>query len=327
MHIPDGFVSGPVNIAGAVVAAGAVAISTWRASREAESQPHTVPLLATTGAFVFAAQMLNFPIGGGTSGHFLGAAAVTALLGPWRAPLVIALVVTLQALMFSDGGLTALGTNICNMAVIGCGSSYVVMRAVRAMFREGPVGYAAAAAIAGWVSVLCAAAACALELAVSGTSPLSVVLPLMVGTHVVIGIGEALITVAVLSAVTASRPDIVPAWAAVARAGNDSPPRRPARRLAAIGLLLAVVLAGLASPFASSFPDGLERSMERSGIHQPIEHVPPWFEAPLPDYAVPGLETEPVSTGLAGILGTATVFLLGFVMVKWLGRRAVKAES
>src|SRR3990167_10742624 len=112
MHIIDGFVSGPVNVAGAVAAAGALAVSPWHASREAQEQPHMVPLLATSGAFVFAAQMLNFPIGVGTSGHFLGAAALAALLGPWSACLVMTLVVTLQALVFSDGGLTALGTNV-----------------------------------------------------------------------------------------------------------------------------------------------------------------------------------------------------------------------
>ena len=160
--------SGQVNLVGAVAAGAALAVSTWRASREAQDQPQTVPLLATTGAFVFAAQMLNFPIGGGTSGHFLGAAAVTALLGPWRACLVMALVVTLQALVFNDGGLTALGTNVCNMAVIGCFGSYLVMRMLRVVLPGGRTGYLAAASLAGWASVMAASAACAVELATVG---------------------------------------------------------------------------------------------------------------------------------------------------------------
>ena len=177
MHIPDGFVSGPVNLSSAVVAAAAVGISTWRASREAEQQPQTVPLLATTGAFVFAGQMLNFPIGGGTSGHFLGAAAVAALLGPWRACLVMTLVVVLQALMFADGGISALGTNILNMAVIGSFGAYGAMRLLHAFLPHGRAGYLLSVSLSGWVSVMLASAACALELAISGTSPLFLVLP------------------------------------------------------------------------------------------------------------------------------------------------------
>jgi cobalt/nickel transport system permease protein len=327
MHILDGFVSGPVNITGAIVAAGALATSTWRASRQAQDQPQTVPLLATTGAFVFAAQMLNFPIGGGTSGHFLGAAAVTALLGPWRACLAMTLVVTLQTLIFNDGGLTALGTNICNMAVIGCFSSYVVMRGLRALFPTGRTGYLAAASMAGWASVMLAAGACAVELAVSGTSPLFLVLPLMLGTHAVIGVGEALITAAVLSAVAASRPDILPAWSAVGAPGDGRSRARATRRIAGAGLLLALLLAALASPFASRLPDGLERVIDRVGSSQTAGRPPVWQNAPLSDYAVPGVETEDLSTGLAGVLGTSAVFLAGYAAVKLIGRSAAKREN
>jgi cobalt/nickel transport system permease protein len=327
MHIPDGFVSGPVNVAGAVVAAATLAVSTWRASREAQDQPQTVPLLATTGAFVFAAQMLNFPIGGGTSGHFLGAAAVTALLGPWRACLVMTLVVTLQALVFNDGGLTALGTNVCNMAVVGSFGSYVAMRMLRVVFPPGRPGYLAAAALAGCASVVVASAACALELALSGTSPLLLVLPAMVGTHAVIGVGEALITIALLSAVIVSRPDIVPSWAAVGDGRDATRGARTMWKVAGVGLLLALALAALASPLASSLPDGLEKVAETVGFSSLAEGTPMWRNSPLPEYVVPGIEAKGVSTGLAGILGTSAVFLLGFGVVKWLGRRGVKREN
>ncbi len=327
MHIPDGFVSGPVNVVGAALAAGTLAASTWRASREVRDQPQAVPLLATTGAFVFAAQMLNFPIGGGTSGHFLGAAAVTALMGPWRACLTMSLVVTLQALAFGDGGLTALGTNICNMAVIGCFAGYGVMRALRAVLPRGRGGYLAAGALASWVSVVLAAAACALELALSGTSPLYVVFPLMLSTHMVIGVGEALITAAVLSAVVASRPDILPAWAATEARGDGRLRLSATWKIAGAGLLLAALLAALVSPFASSLPDGLERVAQRAGFLERGEGPPIWSSAPLSDYAVPGVEAERVSTGLAGIVGTAAVFLLGFAVVKWLGRPRAEQEN
>lgn len=324
MHIPDGYVSGPVNVAGAVVAAAALAASTWRAKRETRDRPQTVPLLATTGAFVFAAQMLNFPIVGGASGHFLGAAAVTALLGPWCGCLVMTLVVALQALVFTDGGLTALGTNVCNMAVIGCGGSYIVMRTLRMLLPPGRSGYLTAVALASWASVLLAAAACAAELAVSGTSPLLLVLPAMLGVHAIIGIGEALITTALLSAVITARPDIVPAWAAIDALPTGARGARPVWKLAVGGLLLALALAALVSPWASSAPDGLEKVAETAGFSAQGEEPPVWRLAPLPDYTVPGVEAEAVSTGLAGIIGTAAVFGLGFVLVKLVGRRAVR---
>jgi cobalt/nickel transport system permease protein len=327
MHIPDGFVAGPVNVAGAAAAAAVVAVSTWRASREAQDQPHTVPLLATTGAFVFAAQMLNFPIGGGTSGHFLGAAAVTALLGPWRACLVMTLVVTLQAMVFNDGGLTALGTNICNMAVLGCFASFAIMRALRLMLPAGRVGYLTAASLAAWASVIVASGACALELALSGTSPLFLVLPAMLATHAVIGVGEALITATVLSAVVAARPDIVPAWAAVENDGHGAGRAPRWWLVSGLGLILALALAALVSPFASSAPDGLEKVAESAGFSALAEEAPVLSTSLLPDYTVPGVEAEEVSTGLAGVLGTAGVFLAGLGLVKLLGRRTTTRES
>ncbi|MHB0958645.1 MAG: energy-coupling factor ABC transporter permease [Pirellulaceae bacterium] len=327
MHIPDGFVSGPVNIVGAAVAGGALVVSTWRASREAREQPHLVPLLATTGAFVFAAQMLNFPIGVGTSGHFLGAAALAALLGPCSACLVMTLVVTLQALVFSDGGLTALGTNVTNMAVVGCFGSYWIMRMLRVLFPSGRRGYLAAASLAGWASVLMASTACALELAISGTSPLFLVLPAMLGTHAVIGIGEALITAAVLSAVVGSRPDIIPAWAGL----NNHPSRELSGAtvwtIAGTGLLTALALAAFLSPFASSSPDGLEAVAESAEFSDLAEGQQVWQSALMADYSVPGVESESVSTGLAGILGTSAVFLVGYGLVKLLVRRVEKRES
>lgn len=327
MHIPDGFVSGPVNVVGAVAAAGTLAVSTWHASRESQAQPHMVPLLATSGAFVFAAQMLNFPIGLGTSGHFLGAAALSALLGPYSACLAMTLVVTLQALVFSDGGLTALGTNVANMAAVGCFGSYLVMRLLRALLPSGRTGYLVAASLAAWASVLMASAACALELAISGTSPMFLVMPAMLGTHAVIGIGEALITAALLSAVVASRPDIVPAWAMLNDCSSLETGGTTLWKIAGAGLLTALVLAAFLSPFASSSPDGLEKVAERADFSSLADGRPVWQSAPLPDYSVPGIESESVSTGLAGILGTTAAFVVGFGVVKLLVRRVAKRES
>ena len=325
MHIPDGFIAGEVNIAGALVALGAVGVSTWRASSEAERDPHTMPLLATTGAFIFAAQMLNFPIGGGTSGHIMGAAAVAALLGPWRACLVMALVLVIQALVFADGGLTALGTNIFNMGVVAGFGAYGVMRALRALLPAGRVGYLVAVAVASWVSVVLAATACAAELAVSGTSPWLLVLPAMVGTHAVIGIGEALITSTLLSAVIVARPDVVPAWAGIQEGQTAKGPGRKMWGVAAMGFGLALVLAIFISPLASSAPDGLEKVAEQKQFAKLADGPAMWQGSVLPDYSVPGVEDERVSTGTSGLLGTAAMFAIGFCAMKALSHRMAKS--
>ncbi|MDQ7781175.1 MAG: energy-coupling factor ABC transporter permease [Planctomycetota bacterium] len=318
MHIPDGFVSGPINIAGAVVAVSAVGAGAYFASRAPEGRERIVPLLAMTSAFVFAAQMLNFPIGGGTSGHFLGAAFVGAMLGGWNACLALALVLVIQCLGFADGGITALGTNIVNMGVIGGLGAYAFMRAVRPLLPAGKGWFLGTAAAAGWMSIVVAATACSLELAFSGTSPLSLVLPAMAGTHAVIGIGEALITASVLSIVTVARPELLPQWARVDVKPGGSPgrSRRAIWIIAIAGLALAFVLAAVVIPHASSSPDGLEKVAEDKGFLARAEGSSVWEKSPLPDYSVPGVESEGLSTSLAGILGTIAVFAAGFVVIR-----------
>jgi cobalt/nickel transport system permease protein len=215
MHIPDGFLSPEVAAACAVPAAGAVAYGLRRASRELDER--RVPLLGVTAAFVFAAQMLNFPVAGGTSGHFLGAALAAILLGPWLAGLVLSVVLVVQAFVFADGGITALGANILNMGVIGAlvvGGLMVATRRVLGRVGMGSSrGVLLAVAGAGaWLAVVAGSAACAVELAISGTVPLGTVLPAMLGVHVLIGAGEAAITVAAVSAVLSTRPDVVRAF-------------------------------------------------------------------------------------------------------------------
>ena len=207
MHIPDGFLSNEVAVACAVPAAAAVAYGLRRA--EVDLDDRRVPLLGVTAAFVFAAQMLNFPVAGGTSGHFLGAALAAILLGPWLAGLVLAVVLAVQAFMFADGGITALGANGLNMGVIGgvvVGGLVLAARKALPNTRTALLGATAAGA---WLAVMAGAAACAVELAVSGTVPLATVLPAMLGVHAVIAVGEAVITVAAVSAVLATRPDLI----------------------------------------------------------------------------------------------------------------------
>jgi cobalt/nickel transport system permease protein len=207
MHIPDGFLSPEVAAACAVPAAGAVAYGLRRANRELDER--RVPLLGVTAAFVFAAQMLNFPVAGGTSGHFLGAALAAILLGPWLAGLVLSVVLVVQAFVFADGGITALGANILNMGVIGALVVGGLMVAARRVLPNRRSVLLAVAGAGAWLAVVAGSAACALELALSGTVPLGTVLPAMLGVHALIGAGEAAITVAAVSAVLSTRPDVV----------------------------------------------------------------------------------------------------------------------
>ena len=207
MHIPDGFLSTGVAVATGAVAAGVIGYSLYKSREELDEK--SVPLLAVCAAFIFAAQMLNFPVAGGTSGHFLGGVLAAVLLGPWLGSLVIALVLLVQCLGFADGGLTALGANVFNMAVIGTVLGYYIFYGIKSVLPKNRTAFLTATGIAAWLSVFLASGAAAVELAVSGTSPLSVTLPAMLGVHSIIGIGEALITVVVVGLVLAVRPDLV----------------------------------------------------------------------------------------------------------------------
>ena len=207
MHIPDGFLSPEVAGATALAAGAAVGYGLRTASHTLDER--RVPLLGVTGAFIFAAQMLNFPVAGGTSGHFLGAALAAILLGPRLASLVMAVVIALQAFVFADGGITALGANVLNMGVIGALLVGGLMLATRRVLPKSRTLLLAITGVGAWLAVMAGAAATALELALSGTVPLGTVLPAMLAVHALIGIGEAVVTVAAVAAVLAARPDLI----------------------------------------------------------------------------------------------------------------------
>lgn len=211
MHVPDGFVSGPINAATFAVSAFVDVLATRDARRRL--QDRQVPLVGVTAAFVFAAQMLNFPIAGGTSGHFLGALFAAVMLGPLTSCLILSLVLIVQCLAFGDGGITALGTNIFNMGVIGGLGGYAILAILRRAIPDTRVGFSAAVAVAAWASVVLGSLACAIELGLSGTVPLRVAMPAMVGVHALIGVGEALITTTMVSLVATVRPDLMYACA------------------------------------------------------------------------------------------------------------------
>lgn len=208
LHIPDGFLSAPVSLVTWVAAIALVAIALNRV--QSEYQERTVPLMGVCAAFIFAAQMINFPIPGGTSGHLLGGTLAGVLLGPWAGTLVMTVVFIVQATLFQDGGLTVLGANIFNMGLIGTFAGYYLYRALRsALGFNSWRGTAIAVAIAAWSSVVIASVVTAFQLALSGTVPLAVALTAMLTWHVFIGIGEAIITVLAVGYVWRTRPDMM----------------------------------------------------------------------------------------------------------------------
>ena len=205
MHIPDGFLDPKTWASLDVVSAGGLAYAFYKVKEKVSEEK--VPLLGVLAAFIFAAQMLNFPVIGGTSGHLIGGLLAAVLLGPWAGSIVITSVLIIQALIFQDGGVTALGANIFNMAIVGSIGAYYIYHFLLKVL--GEKGFFVSVALAAWASVFLASSACAFELAFSGTIPLNVVLPSMAGIHALIGIGEALITLAVVSLVKVTRPDLI----------------------------------------------------------------------------------------------------------------------
>jgi len=168
-----------------------------------------VPMMGVLAAFIFAAQMLNFPVAGGTSGHFVGAALAAILLGPWATVLILSSVLVVQSLIFQDGGLLALGANITNMGIIAGFGSYYIYKGIDALFQHKKAGTLVGAGVGAWFSVVLASLVCAAELSISGTSPWAIAVPAMGGVHILIGVGEGLITVAVLSLIMAARADLL----------------------------------------------------------------------------------------------------------------------
>ena len=293
MHIPDGFLSVAVSVFLWMVSIFVIAYSLRRVSKDMDERK--VPLMGVLAAAIFAGQMLNFTVAGGTSGHLMGAALATILLGPWAAILVMTCVVGIQALIFQDGGLLALGANIFNMGVIGVAVSYTAYHALLKLSGGKTWGIFAGGFTAGWLSVFVTSLAVALQLALSGTSPANIAIPAMGGVHAVIGIGEGLVTVGALGLIYATRPDLLKVGTAPATGGWA---------VWISGLLVALALV-IASPLASAHPDGLEWVAGQKGFldtaQEPIYRI-------IPDYLIPGVSGKAAATILAGIVGTLIVF-------------------
>ena len=312
MHIPDGFLDGKTAATAAAISMVGVGLALRQVRRELS--PRRVPLLGLAAAFLFAAQMVNFPVAGGTSGHLVGGVLVAALLGPSAAIVVLTAVLIVQCFLFADGGVSALGANLLNMGILGAGGGYLVYRLVSSRMR-GLGGQVTGVAFGGWVSSVLAAIACAGELAWSHTVAWSAGFPMMASVHMLIGLGEGLIGALAFAAIARTRPEIVAERTPVS---GGTLPGGGLR----YGLLVALGLAVFVAPFACPWPDGLESVAATLGFDG--QGVPGIAHAPVPDYRLPGIHSAAGATALAGTLGTLVVFGLALLLGRMLARKQVQ---
>ncbi|MFI6037573.1 energy-coupling factor ABC transporter permease [Streptomyces sp. NPDC051315] len=343
MHVPDGFIDAPTSALTGVVAAGAVAVSLRGARRELDER--TAPLAGLVAAFIFAVQMLNFPVAAGTSGHLLGGALAAILVGPFTGVLCVSVVLLMQGILFADGGLTALGVNITDMAVVTTVVAYAVFRGLVKVLPRGRRSVTAASFVAALLSVPAAALAFTLLYWIGGTTDVSIgkVATAMVGVHVLIGIGEAAITALTVGAVVAVRPDLVYGARGLqqklrlrvngelvdvpAAEGARTAPvaaRTSRRALWVTGLVTSLALAGFVSFYASADPDGLEKVAADQGIDRKTEEHAT-ADSPLADYGVKDVEDARLSGGLAGVIGVGVTVVAGST-VFWVVRRRRTAD-
>ena len=304
LHIPDGFLSFIVSAVCWAISAMILSVAISRTNKSLGEKQ--IPLMGVMAAFIFAAQMINFPVAGGTSGHLLGGALAAIVLGPWAAMVVMTAVIAVQSLLFQDGGLLVMGANILNMGLLTSVIGYGLYRAVLGRSRRVKL---VVAGFAAWLSVMAGALATALQLWLSGTSNLQTVMLAMLGVHALIGIGEALITVAALTFILQTRPGLVGKGSAAARGG---------RGWAVAGVVLSLVVI-LLSPFASANPDGLERVATDLGF---INRGQSAIYNILPDYTLPILGQTPLSTIMAGLIGMLVVLALGLIAGRSLQKKS-----
>lgn len=295
----------------ALLSAGVAAAGVGFAVRQVRVtlEPRRMPLLGLAAAFVFAAQMLNFPVVGGTSGHLTGGVLTAVLLGPAAAMVVLTCVLVVQCLVFADGGLMALGANVFNMAILNVGVGYFAFWAAARLVRGNSVRSTVfAAAFAGWVGTVVASISVAGQLALSGTVPWGLAFPAMANVHMLIGIGEGLATGLITLAVVRIRPELV--------AGMQAQTTAPGWAWVPYGLLIAIGLAVFVAPFASPWPDGLESVAAKLGFEE--QAGGPAIAAPFPDYEVPGLGSATWATAVAGLVGTVLAFGAAYLLARLL---------
>ena len=296
LHIPDGFLNLVISLFFWFVTIVMVALAISKTNKSLGEKQ--VPLMGIMAAFIFAAQMLNFPVAGGTSGHFLGGSLAAIVLGPWAGILVMTAVVAVQGLLFQDGGLLVMGANIFNMGILTAVIGFGIYRIVANQKKSTRFVFAG---VAAWLATMAAALLTSIQLWLSGTSRLEIVIPAMLGVHALIGLGEAIITVAALAFLEQTRPDLLTAEK-TAKSGG-------------LGWIVAGVIISLLvvfiSPLASSNPDGLERVAEDIGF---LEKGLSSTYKVLPDYTIPFLGETGLSTILAGIVGALVLMVILFLV-------------
>jgi cobalt/nickel transport system permease protein len=278
LHIPDGFLTLIVSVIFWIISIAIIGLAISRTNKSLGEKQ--IPLMGVMAAFIFAAQMLNFPVAGGTSGHFLGGALAAIVLGPWAGILVMTAVVGLQGLLFQDGGLLVMGANIFNMGIL---TAVIGFGLYRTVINRNRVTRLVVAGVGAWLATIAAALLASLQLWLSGTTQLEIVIPAMLGVHALIGIGEALITLAALAFIEQSRPDIL----------NSENVSTSGGRVWIIAGIIVSILVVFLSPFAYADPDGLERVAEDLGFLETSQSTP--FDI-LPDYTIPILVETGVST-------------------------------
>ena len=296
LHIPDGFLNLVVSLVCWAITVVMISLAVSRTNKSLGEKQ--VPLMGIMAAFIFAAQMINFPVAGGTSGHLLGGALAAIVLGPWAGMLVMTAVIAVQGLLFQDGGLLVMGANILNMGLLTTAIGYGLHRSV---VNKSQTTRLVIAGIAAWLSVMAGALATSLQLWLSGTSNLQTVMIAMLSVHALIGIGEALVTVSALAFISRTRPDLLGEGSASAEGG---------RGWVVAGLVISLVVV-LLSPLASGNPDGLERVAIDMGF---IDAGQSASYQIIPGYTLPFLGETPVSTILAGAIGMVIVGVIIFLL-------------
>ena len=303
LHIPDGFLNLVVSLICWAITSLILAIAISRTNKSLGEKQ--VPLMGVMAAFIFAAQMINFPVAGGTSGHLLGGALAAIILGPWPAMLVMTAVIAVQGLLFQDGGLLVMGANILNMGILTAAIGYGLYRGT---FGSSRTVKLAVAGIASWLSVIAGALMTSLQLWLSGTSNLQTVVLAMLSVHTLIGLGEALITVAALTFLFQTRPDLLDEKSVAAQSG---------RGWVFVGVAISLVVI-LISPLASVNPDGLNRVAIDLGFIHSAQSI----KGPLTGYVIPFLANSSLAKILAGVIGAAVVLTLAFVTGRSLQKKS-----
>lgn len=311
MHAPDGFLNAGTAVATGAISLGTVGVALRQVRKTVEEKQ--IPLAGVAAAFIFAAQMFNFPVAGGTTGHLLGGALAAILLGPHLGALVVSVVVVVQALVFADGGLTALGYNVLNMAIIPAYGGYAAFRLFRRFVPKSTGGVVAATGLAALVSVMFSAMAFSIEWLFGATAPVSFagVFTAMVGVHFLIGIGEGFISALAVGAVMSARPDLVFGASDLSQAQIDERKSVPMRTFVIGGIMAALFFGAVVSQFAVDDPDGLESVAIETGFDESgEEHA--LGDSIFADYATAGLENETLSLAVAGMAGTVIVLAVGW---------------